>query len=166
MARARSSRNCSPSRGPEVVPLDVQRNGATPGGRLRSTLTSHVGYKLSALFFATVLWVVVSAEEPTERFVRVRFAPDMDSGLVLGEAPELRALVSGRARELLKLYDRPPIVRRAFGATTPGEMQVEIRPADVDLPPGVEAMVRDVQPRTLTLRFARAPRASPRAAGR
>ena len=140
-----------------MAPPDSQRDGATAAGRVQAAITRHLGYKLSALFFAVVLWVVVSAEEPSERFVAVRFAAAMDGGLVLADEPALRALVSGRARELLKLYDTPPVVRRAFAAAAPGEMQVEIRPADVDLPPGVEAIVRDVQPRTLTLRFARAP---------
>lgn len=145
-----------------MAPPDSKRDGATAAGPVRAALTRHLGYKVCALFLAVVLWVVVSAEEPGERLVVVRFALSMDRGLVLADEPELRALVAGRARELLKLYDTPPVVRRAFVATAPGEMLVEIRPADVDLPPGVEAIVRDVQPRTLTLRFARAP-GSPRA---
>lgn len=149
-----------------MAPIDASRDDSTPGGRLLAALTRHLGYKLSALFFAVVLWVVVSAEEPTERFVRVRFAPEVHGELQLGEEPAVRALVSGRAREILKLYDTPPVVRRSFGATAPGDLRVEISPADVDLPPGVEALVRDVQPRTLTLRFALAPRATPaRSAG-
>ena len=149
-----------------MTPQDGQRDGSTAAGRLRSALTSHPGYKLSALFFATVLWVVASAEETAERFVPVRFAPALAGELVLDEQPELRALVSGPARELLKLYDTPPILRREITGAAPGEMRLKVEPSDVILPPGVDALVRDVQPRTLVLRIARGPRGVPaRAAG-
>ena len=53
-----------------------------------------------------------------------------------------------------KLYADPPTVHRTFGSETPSEVHVELRPSDVDVPTGVlQVTVRDVQPRTLALRF-------------
>jgi hypothetical protein len=39
-------------------------------------------------------------------------------------------------------------------ADVPDTLTIELRPSDVDLPPGVEAVVRDVRPRQVTLHFA------------
>ena len=117
--------------------------------------TRRLGYKFAAVFFALVLWLVASVEEPTEELVPVRLTTAVDSSLaIVGERPMLHALVVGRSRELIKLFDRPPVIRRAFGAGTPERVRLQIRPADVDLPPGVEATVRDVQPRSVVLQFA------------
>ena len=41
-------------------------------GTSRAALTERLGYKAAALFFALVLWFVVSAEEPSEELVPVR----------------------------------------------------------------------------------------------
>jgi hypothetical protein len=67
--------------------------------------------------------------------------------------PLVRALVVGRARELIKLFDDPLVVRRVVSADSPDSIRFEIRPSDVFLPAGVEAIVREIQPRTLTLAF-------------
>src|SRR5438067_5056954 len=122
---------------------------------VRDAFTERLGYKAAALFFAVALWVAASGEETTEQLVPVRFVPVVDSGVrLVGDAPRVRALVSGPTRELLKLYADPPTVHRAFGIATPSEVHVELRPSDVDVPTGVlQVTVRDVQPRTLALRF-------------
>ena len=122
--------------------------------RLRSIATERLGYKAAALFFALVLWLVVSTEEPAEQLVPVRLTLELDPSIELaGERPQLRALVAGRGRTLISLFDTPPVVRRAFGAGTPDTVRIFVRPDDVELPPEVEATVRDVQPRSLLLRF-------------
>jgi len=122
--------------------------------RIRAALTERLGYKAAALFFATVLWLVVSAEEPSEELVPVRLEAAFDSGRVLtSEAPVIRALVAGRARDLIKLYDNPPVVRRVITDDSPDSVAVELRPSDVYLPPDVDAIVRDIQPRSLILVF-------------
>ena len=64
--------------------------------RLVAAATERLPYKAAALFLAIVLWLVVSAEEPTEDLVPVRLALLLDSALVLqGEPPTVRALVVG-----------------------------------------------------------------------
>jgi hypothetical protein len=118
-------------------------------------LTTRLGYKFAALFFAVALWVVASGEETAEQYVPVRFAPTIDHAVRLDSSvPPLRALVSGPTKQLLKLYRDPPTVRRSFGPATPAAMTLELRATDVDLPSGVDRVaVRDVEPRVLSLRF-------------
>lgn len=124
--------------------------------RVRDALSDHLPLKLAAVFFALVLWLVVSAEEPTEEVVSVRFDPALDSGVVLdGGAPVVRALVLGRGRELLKLYNAVPVIHRRVRSGLHDSVRVELGPADVDLPAGVSAVVRDVRPRIVTLRVHR-----------
>ena len=122
--------------------------------RLRAALTERLGYKGAALFFAIVLWFVVSAEEPSEELVPVRLEVEYDSVRVLATPrPAIRALVAGRARDLIKLYDTPPVIRRSITDDTPDSVAVELTPADVFIPPDVDAVVRDVQPRSFVLVF-------------
>lgn len=124
--------------------------------RLGTAFTEHLPLKLAAVFFALVLWLVVSAEEPTEEVVNVRFDPGLDSGVVLdGGAPLVRALVLGRGRELLKLYSATPVIHRRVRSGLRDSVRVELGPADVDLPAGVSAVVRDVRPRVVTLHLHR-----------
>jgi len=121
---------------------------------LKAALTERLGYKAAALFFAVVLWLVVSAEEPSEEVVPVRLEASFDTARVLTSTrPELRALVAGRARDLIKLYENPPVVRRVVTDDAPDSVAVDIRPADVYIPPDVDAVVRDIQPRTMVLVF-------------
>ncbi len=122
---------------------------------LHSAFVERLGLKAAALFFALVLWAVVSAEEPTEQIIPIRFAPVVDSGIVIaGPLPAVRALVLGRGRELLKLYNASPVIVRRVRSSS-GEVSLELGPADVDLPAGVNAVVRDVRPRNVTLQLRR-----------
>jgi len=122
--------------------------------RLVEAATERLPYKAAALFLALVLWLVVSAEEPTEDLVPVRLVLLLDSALVLqGEPPTVRALVVGRGRELLKLYGTRPVVRRVVPADSPDTLRIALRPSDVDIPSGIDAIVRDVEPRALELHF-------------
>ena len=121
---------------------------------VRAAFTERLGYKAAALFFAVVLWLVVSAEEPSEELVPVRLEAAYDTVRVLTSTrPVIRALVAGRARDLVKLYDTPPVVRRVITDDAPDSVAIDLRPADVYIPPNVQAIVRDVQPRTLLLIF-------------
>ena len=122
--------------------------------RLKGALTERLGYKAAALFFALVLWFVVSAEEPSEQLIPVRLDASYDSGRILtGPRPLIRALVAGRARDLIKLYHTPPVVRRMVTDDAPDSVAMDLRPLDVYIPPDIDAVVRDVQPRSLVLVF-------------
>ncbi len=121
---------------------------------IRSAFVERLALKAAAIFFALVLWTVVSAEEPTEEVIPVHFAPMVDSGVVIvGELPPVRALVLGRGRELLKLYNASPVIVRRIQATSATSVTLNLGPADVDLPAGVNAVVRDVRPQRVTLQL-------------
>jgi hypothetical protein len=130
--------------------------GDGPWRAVRAAVTERLGYKAAAVFFSAVLWLVVSGEETGEQIIPVRLSTSVDSSLELvGPRPALRALVVGRARDLWKLADRPLVVRRVFTADTPDSVRVELRAGDIDVPSGpTSAVVRDVQPRVVTLYFA------------
>jgi len=122
--------------------------------RLTAAFTVRLGLKATALFIAVVLWFVVNAKEPQLELVPVRFTPVLDSSLVLRDpVPSLAAIVAGSPRELIKLTSNAPRIRRQIAANTPDTVVIDLRPSDVTLPDGVDAVVRDVQPRSVTLRF-------------
>jgi hypothetical protein len=88
--------------------------------------------------------------------VRVRVSPELDSSLVLLDgATNVRALVAGRAADLVKLATDPPTVQRSVGGDVPDTLVLDLTPADVHIPPELADRVRvlDVQPRSVTLRF-------------
>jgi len=129
-------------------------SGATVQRWLKGAFTERLGYKGAALFFAAVLWLVVSAEEPSEELVPVRLDATYDSARVMtGQRPVIRALVAGRARDLIKLYHTPPVVRRTVTDDAPDSLAIDLRPGDIYIPPDIDAVVRDVQPRSLVLVF-------------
>lgn len=122
--------------------------------RIIAALTERVPFKLASIFFAVMLWLMVSAEEPTTELVAVRFEPVLDdtSMRLTGGVPELRAYVSGRGRDLLRLYSQPPTIHRVVPADVGDSVTFELRPTDLGQIPGVN--VRDIQPQTVTLHFA------------
>jgi hypothetical protein len=101
-----------------------------------------------------VLWFVVNAKEPQLELVPVQLNTLLDSSLVLRDTlPHLQALIAGSPKELIKLTSAPPQIRRQITADAPDTVVIDLRPDDVQLPDGVDAVVRDVEPRSVTLRF-------------
>jgi len=123
--------------------------------RVTAAFTQQLGLKGMAVLVAVVIWFVVNAkEQPQTALLPVRFTPMLDSSLVLRDPlPEMRAIVAGSPKELIKLASNPPAIRRLIGADSPDTVVVDLRPDDVTLPEGVDAVVRDVEPRSITLRF-------------
>jgi hypothetical protein len=98
---------------------------------------------------------MVSAQEPTEAWVDVKVQLITDSTVsLMGEIPEVQALVGGRGRELLKLYTSRPEIRRVVSSDTPDEVTLDLRPGDVIIPGNADVRVRDVTPRAIMLNFA------------
>jgi hypothetical protein len=121
---------------------------------MSSAFTERLALKGTAVFLAVILWFVVNAKEPQLELVPVKFTPILDSSLVLREpVPQLQAIVAGAPKELIKLTSNAPIIRRTIASDSPDTVVLDLRPADVTLPEGVDAVVRDVQPRSVTLRF-------------
>jgi YbbR domain-containing protein len=129
-----------------------------PGGasrrRLIAAFSDHLPLKAAALFLAVILWFVVNVKEPQVQLVRVRFVPVLDSSLVLRDPPpEVQALVAGSPRDLLQLSSGPLVIRRQITADAPDTLVIDLQPSDVTLPEGVDAVVRNILPRSITLRF-------------
>ena len=122
--------------------------------RLLDAFTQRLALKGTALLIAIVLWFIVTAKEPNQDLVDVQFAPQLDSSLVLKDPPPtIHALVVGTPQELLKLFAHPLVIRRQIAANSPDTVVVDLSTSDVELPAGVDAIVRGVEPRSVTLRF-------------
>lgn len=121
---------------------------------LRGALTERLLYKGAAVFLALVLWLVVSADQPTEEIVPVAFVVQTDSTLMLAEPPPpLRARVVGPLREVLKLYATPPTVQRTVPDVETDSMSFQLEPRDVVIPGGVNVRVSSLEPSSVSLRF-------------
>ena len=112
--------------------------------------------KVTALALATVLWAALSAEDPATQFVPVRLDIDTPSDRILAqEIPAVQVLVSGSARELIKLYTTPPVISKAVpDSVTETLLTIDLAPQDVVLPPGAAVTLQDVTPRRLSLTLA------------
>ncbi|MDB4905872.1 MAG: hypothetical protein JWO05_656 [Gemmatimonadetes bacterium] len=123
-------------------------------GGFRSLVTEHVVLKATAFLVAVMLWFIVTVKEPAEDDVAVRLIMPGDSTVQLrGARPKVRVLVAARGGDILKLHGTPPTLRLRVPADPPDSMVVELRPGDVDLPAGIEGTVRDIYPKSVTLRF-------------
>jgi hypothetical protein len=121
--------------------------------RFASATTEHLPVKFSALFFAMVLWVIVRSEEPSEAWIDVHLALTLDSTVTLSsEPPTVQALVSGRGRELLKLYSASPQLRRSIGMD---DTVFAVHPSDVFTSNEADVKVVDVRPHLVRLPLAR-----------
>lgn len=123
---------------------------------VRAAFTEHLGLKATAILIAALLWLIVSARQPTVGYVRVNVIPVLDSTLVLLDAPpQLQALVAGRAVDIAKLYADPPAIHRRIDGDVPDTLVLDATPADVRLPDEFTNDIRilDVQPRSVMLRF-------------
>lgn len=118
-----------------------------------SRLAANWPLKLTSLLLALLLWAVVAFEEPSTRLIRIQLQVTAPVGRELIEAPATaQALVTGPARELLELAADPPILAHAIADTvTARHVIIPLSPADVVLPRGVTADVRDVQPNEITV---------------
>ena len=134
--------------------IRVPRPPIPPRGRVIAAFTERLALKASAVLLALVLWFVVAAREPREEYAPVRFAPRLDSTLALRDpAPAIRAHVLGRPSEILKLGTSPLVIRRQIASDAPDTLVLSLRPSDVEIPEGVDVIVREVFPQSLTLRF-------------
>jgi YbbR domain-containing protein len=122
--------------------------------RLAEAFTQRLALKGTALLLAIVLWFIVTAKEPNQDLVEVQFAPQLDSSLVLKDPPPpIHALVVGTPQELLKLFAHPLVIKRQISANSPDTVVVDLSTSDVELPAGIDAIVRGIEPHSVTLRF-------------
>jgi len=135
-----------------VVPASSSRKLAYQH-QLKSLVTENLPVKFSALFFAVVLWVIVRSEEPSEAWIDVHLALTLDSSVTMASRPPtVQALVSGRGRELLKLYSASPQLRRSIGID---DTVFAVHPSDVFTSNEADVKVLDVRPHLVRLPLAR-----------
>ena len=128
--------------------------------RFRSATTEHLPVKFSALFFAVVMWVIVRSEEPSEAWVDVHLALTLDSTVTMAaQPPTVQALISGRGREILKLYSTSPELRRSIAMD---DSVFAVHPADVFTPNEADVKVVDVRPHFVHLPLARVAPVAPK----
>jgi hypothetical protein len=128
--------------------------------RFKSATTEHLPVKFSALFFAVVMWVIVRSEEPSEAWIDVHLALTLDSTVTMAaQPPTVQALVSGRGREILKLYSTSPELRRSIAMD---DSVFAVHPADVFTPNEADVRVVDVRPHFVHLPLARVAPVAPR----
>jgi hypothetical protein len=136
-------------------PVSSERTGWR--ARVRAMLTERLGLKATALAIAVLLWFVIGARQPTESYVSVQLMPLLDSSRVLlGDSPRIRALVVGRASDIVKLHAEPAVLRRTIDRDTPDTLVLHLVPADVHFPADMARDVRvlELDPSTVTLHFA------------
>ncbi len=122
---------------------------------LRKRLVTNWPIKLTALALAAVLWAAVAAQEPTTQLVSVDLVVEPPPGRTLTRAlPPVRALYSGTARELIKLYAAPPIVRRAIPDTVSDSLfRLSLSIGDLEPVQNADVTAQDIQPRSIVLQL-------------
>jgi hypothetical protein len=120
---------------------------------LRQVLLRNWPLKLAALALASIVWVIVASEETTSELVAVQVEITLPPDLVLAKpVPPLRALVTGPARELLKLYSAPPTLRAELPrAAQPPRWRLDVAPANILVPRTASVTIQDVEPRALDI---------------
>jgi len=111
--------------------------------------------KLTALVLAAILWAAVATQEETTHLVAVDLEVLPPDGRTLtGELPPVHALYTGTARELLKLYVRPPSIRAALPDTITGsEYTLELSLGDLVTSDGAAVRAQRIEPRTITIQL-------------
>lgn len=121
--------------------------------QFKAATTEHLPVKFSALFFAVVMWVIVRSEEPSEAWIDVRLALTLDSTVTMSaQPPVVQALISGRGRELLKLYSATPQIRRSVAMD---DTVFSVHPSDVFTSSEADVKIMDVRPHFVRLPLAR-----------
>jgi len=108
--------------------------------------------KLMALVLAVVLWAVVTAEETTTQLVPVVLEIDAPEGRTMaGDLPPVQARFRGTLRELLKLYENPPIIHKDVPATAGASRSILLSTADLRLVEDAAVDALEVLPESVTV---------------
>jgi YbbR domain-containing protein len=109
--------------------------------------------KVTALALATVLWAAVAAEEPTTQLIPISVTVTTPANRTLTQQlPPVQAVYEGSARELIKLYTSPPLIRIVVPDTLSESVYTfDLSPQDVILAADADVALRDVIPQRLTI---------------
>ena len=120
---------------------------------LRGALTADLPLKITSLGLSVFLWFLAAAQEPASTLVPVDVTVQPPTGRTVVHAPrQVRALVTGPRRELLKLSTSPMRLLRVLPDTTAADqVQLDLTPGELELPRGVDVHVQDVEPREVSV---------------
>ncbi|HXV86386.1 MAG TPA: hypothetical protein VD793_06790, partial [Gemmatimonadales bacterium] len=94
---------------------------------LRRVLLADWPVKLTALILAVLLWAALKAREPATQLVNVELVVEPPAGQTLMEpVPQVRALYTGPARELLKLLEFPPMITKILPDSARGGITLDL----------------------------------------
>ncbi|HWP35985.1 MAG TPA: hypothetical protein VNL18_00380 [Gemmatimonadales bacterium] len=115
--------------------------------------------KVTALALAVLVWALVKAQEPTTQMVPVTLVIDPPAGAeIAGPLPQVRAIYTGRAREIFKLLGSPPRITRIIPDTAAGSTVVlDLSAADLVTTEQARVTVHGVEPRRIHVSLRRAP---------
>jgi hypothetical protein len=118
---------------------------------LRAALVNNWPIKLTSLALAAVLWAAVAAEQPTTQLVPVTLQVEPPEGRALTRPlPQVKALYTGSARELIKLYGTPPVITAMIPDTLTGSSYtLELAPGELKLVEKANVQAQDVEPRRI-----------------
>jgi hypothetical protein len=121
--------------------------------QFRGWVFSNWPIKLTALVLATVLWAVTAAQETTSQLVPVTLEVQAPEGRALtSDIPQAQARFAGTLRELIKLYESPPIIRKVIPDTLVGAIfTVDLTPDDIEITETANVIPQEVQPRSFTV---------------
>jgi YbbR domain-containing protein len=126
---------------------------------LLRAFTNNWKLKLLAFTLAILLWIVVSAEEVTSRWIDIPLqvrVTDPEYMLRLETAPrEVSVRFSGPRRELIDMrFRRPPLVLNILDVDDV-QQEFELQARMVQIPSQLAVSIIDMQPSTVNLRFTR-----------
>ncbi|HVH67853.1 MAG TPA: hypothetical protein VM716_08305 [Gemmatimonadales bacterium] len=106
--------------------------------------------KLAAMFFAVMLYVAVAAQQPLSQTFAMRLIMSVPPGRSVRQQPTgVSVVITGKGSEILKLRSFPRTIHKTIPDTFSASVwHVQLQPADIDLPKGVDVQV-DFRPREL-----------------
>jgi hypothetical protein len=131
----------------------MARSWKTKAARLGGEILANWPLKITALGLAAILWAAVAGREPTTQLIAVRLEVEPPDGRTrTGELPQVQALYWGTARELIKLYGQPPIIRTVLPDTITGsEYTLQLALGDLVTPEGAAVRAQRLEPHEITI---------------
>jgi YbbR domain-containing protein len=121
--------------------------------RLLRVLTENWKLKLSAFALAMLLWITVSADQPTTRWLQIPVdvqVRDPDHELVGGPEPrDVRVRFFGTWRDLWEIMVERPPLRLVLTDVSEGVQELILDPTQVQVPRGRGVTAVDIRPATV-----------------
>jgi hypothetical protein len=131
----------------------MAKSWKTKAAKLGGEILANWPLKITALGLAAILWAAVAGREPTTQLIAVRLEVEPPEGRTrTGELPQVQALYWGTARELIKLYGQPPIIRKALPDTITGsDYTLQLSLGDLVTADGAAVSAQRLEPHEITI---------------